>query len=86
MDPSLPNPGAGNRPGAVSFAGPKLNGWTRLADPDYKNFGPRIGLAYNFAPNWVVRSGYGIFYWNVSSAGIGFPADGFNTTASFASS
>ncbi len=29
---------------------------------DTNNFSPRVGLAYNPAPNWVVRAGYGIFY------------------------
>ena len=27
-----------------------------------KNFAPRIGLAYQVSKNWVVRSGFGIFY------------------------
>jgi hypothetical protein len=26
------------------------------------NFGPRIGFAYQFGKNWVVRGGYGFFY------------------------
>lgn len=29
---------------------------------DINNFSPRIGLAYNFSPRWVVRAGYGIFF------------------------
>jgi hypothetical protein len=33
-----------------------------LVDPNYKNFGPRIGLAYSITPKTVVRSGYGISY------------------------
>jgi len=33
-----------------------------LVDPNYKDFGPRIGFAYNFAPKMVVRGGYGISY------------------------
>jgi len=28
----------------------------------YKNFAPRVGLAYNFAPKTVLRAAYGIFY------------------------
>ncbi len=33
-----------------------------LVHPDYKDFGPRIGLAYSIDPKTVVRSGYGISY------------------------
>jgi hypothetical protein len=33
-----------------------------LVHPNYKDFGPRLGFAYNFAPKWVVRGGYGISY------------------------
>lgn len=33
-----------------------------LAHPDYKDYGPRIGLAYSVAPRTVVRGGYGISY------------------------
>src|SRR5205807_5985952 len=33
-----------------------------LVDPDYKNWGPRIGLAYSITPKTVFRSGYGISY------------------------
>ncbi|HYL35048.1 MAG TPA: TonB-dependent receptor [Bryobacteraceae bacterium] len=33
-----------------------------LVHPDYKNFGPRIGLAYSLDPKTVIRSGYGISY------------------------
>ncbi len=30
--------------------------------PDYKDFGPRLGLAYSFTPKTVLRAGYGISY------------------------
>jgi hypothetical protein len=30
--------------------------------PYYKNFGPRIGFAYQLMPHTVLRGGYGIFY------------------------
>jgi hypothetical protein len=33
-----------------------------LVHPDYKDYGPRIGLAYSVNPKTVVRSGYGISY------------------------
>jgi hypothetical protein len=30
--------------------------------PDYKNFAPRVGLAWSVSPNVVVRAGYGLYY------------------------
>ena len=33
-----------------------------LVHPDYKDYGPRLGLAYSIDPNTVVRGGYGISY------------------------
>jgi hypothetical protein len=33
-----------------------------LVHPDYKDFGPRLGLAYNVMPKTVIRAGYGISY------------------------
>ena len=50
-----------------------------LVNPDYKDFGPRLGLAYSIDPKTVVRAGYGIsytFFNRVGSAleGINAPA------------
>lgn len=33
-----------------------------LVDPDYNNFGPRLGFAYNVTTRTVLRGGYGISY------------------------
>ena len=33
-----------------------------LVHPDYKDYGPRLGLAYSLFPKTVIRSGYGISY------------------------
>jgi hypothetical protein len=33
-----------------------------LVNPDYKDWGPRLGLAYSITPKTVFRSGYGISY------------------------
>ena len=33
-----------------------------LVNPDYKDWGPRIGLAYTVMPKTVIRAGYGISY------------------------
>jgi outer membrane receptor protein involved in Fe transport len=64
MNPSLPNPGAGNLPGAMEFAG-SGPGRTGLDTPEstyYNSFAPRVGLAYHLTPDTVVRAGYGIYY------------------------
>ncbi len=34
-----------------------------LTPGQYKNFSPHIGVAYQVNPKWVIRGGYGIFYW-----------------------
>ena len=33
-----------------------------LVNPDYKDFGPRLGFAYSVMPKTVIRAGYGISY------------------------
>ncbi len=39
------------------------NGVTRSGIyPDYKNFAPRVGVAWHAVPDLVVRAGYGVFY------------------------
>lgn len=92
LDPTRPDPGAGNLPGALVFAG---NKWGTAsfgrAYPEqlyYKAFGPRIGLAYGVTDKTVVRGGFGIFMmqnfypgWNG-----GIATDGFNETVTFNSS
>ncbi len=83
MDPKLPNPGAGDRPGAYTFAGTRGGNWKTLGDTVWANFGPRFGFAYNFRENWVVRGGYGIFFLNQTTVMWIPTADGFNTYAGF---
>jgi len=87
MDPSVPNPGAGNLPGAYVFGGQGQGrqGWTRFFDTHYKNFAPRIGFAWQFKPNTVLRGGYGIFFKEYINQGVGLPQTGFSITPTFAS-
>jgi hypothetical protein len=64
MDPTLPNPGAGNMLGAYTYygSGTGRNGQTRPQDVYKKAFGPRAGFAYSIDDRTVLRGGYGIFY------------------------
>ncbi|HEY3937504.1 MAG TPA: TonB-dependent receptor [Bryobacteraceae bacterium] len=48
-----------NLPGDLQY----VNGNNRgVYDTNYKNFAPRVGLAYSAFKNFVFRAGYGIFY------------------------
>jgi hypothetical protein len=65
FDPTVPNPGAGNLLGAIRFLGNgpgRDNSRNSFADTDYKDFGPRIGFAYQLTKDTVIRGGYGISY------------------------
>lgn len=83
-------------PITVAGAGP-LKGVLRYAGRDgqprgqynstYKNFGPRIGLAYRISPTFVLRAGYGIFFaprFGTTSAG-NFGTPGFTLTTPWVS-
>jgi len=90
FDPNEPNPGAGNLPGAVAFAGfgPGFSNRRSPEDIWYKGFAPRVGISYALRPRTVVRAGYGIFYDSAYIPGYdgGIGQDGYNTNASFSSS
>jgi hypothetical protein len=87
---TTPNPGAGNIPGALVFAGalPTGIGSTHLFPTDYSAIGPRIGLSYQLGRNTTVRAGYGVYYSeilpDISIVNSGFSAVGkfSNTTGS----
>ncbi len=84
MDPNMPNPGADGFKGALEFLGDcqGCSGRTRFWDYYWKEFAPRVGIAWAVSPKLVLRGGYGINYapplldgWN-NSWGTGF--DGSN--------
>jgi outer membrane receptor protein involved in Fe transport len=49
-----------------------------LISPDYKDFAPRLGLAYKLTDKLVLRGGYGIFYGGQENGPFSFPSPGFN--------
>ena len=79
FDPTVPNPGAGGHLGGIAFlgSGPGRDGRTSFADTADKNFGPRLGFAYQLFPNTVLRGGYGLSY------GQGNAAAGLRQSQSF---
>jgi hypothetical protein len=90
FDPTLANPGAGNLPGAIAFAGHGSGRSGRRFPEDtwYGGFAPRIGFAYALNSKTVVRTGYGIFYDNANMPGWdgGISQDGYNAFTTFGSS
>lgn len=93
MDPSMPNPSAGNLPGAYVFAGdgPNRTGTRRLTTNSeiYKKaFGPRIGLAWKVRESFVIRTAYGISYspgGGISGGNITTATTGYSGQAQFIS-
>jgi hypothetical protein len=91
MNPNITNPITGSK-GALQFAGdhggPGVScGCRTPVQTWWKNFGPRVGIAYSISPTTVIRAGYGLLYsigggvGGRGGAGNGTGATGFNTTA-----
>lgn len=51
VDPKLPNPAANNIPGALVYG-------KQLVKTHYKNFQPRLGIAYQLNDKTVIRTGF----------------------------
>jgi hypothetical protein len=84
-------PSCGDLMGQMVFVGTSGSQYGRAQGPtQWKDFGPRIGLAYNIIPNLVIRGGFGIVYAPsaLQAAGTdGSPGiEGFSTNTSFNSS
>jgi hypothetical protein len=86
------NPGAGNLPGSLAYAG---NTWGAASfGAPYPEtvfnggFAPRVGAAYKLGDKTVVRAGYGMFYTQAFYPGWGggMSLDGFNPALNFGDS
>jgi hypothetical protein len=70
FDPTLTNP-VTNAPGAIQYAGSGAGtcNCTTNVQNYYKNFGPRIGFAYQSDPKTVWRGSYGVMYTHGNGVG-----------------
>lgn len=84
IDLAVPNPGAGNLPGALVFAGQGQGrtGRRTLSETDFSGWGPRFGASWRVMNRTVLRGGYGVYYAN-SQLGLASTI-GFNVSANFA--
>src|SRR5215510_14340443 len=96
LDPAIPNPAAGGRPGVLRFGGNSAPDaischCSQIIDTYYKAFGPRIGFAYALNDKTVARGGYGMMYSRSGAVGgrdgarIGTGLTGINASAPIAS-
>ncbi len=84
LDEKKPDPTAGNLPGALSFYGhgPGENGMDRPGTIHWKDFGPRLGFAYQIDNKTVIRAFGGIIFQGIQNADVlfvnrtGFQASG----------
>jgi len=90
FDPTLTNPGAGNRPGALAFAGSGSGYFGRRIPEDVWRAGValRLGVAYAASDRMVIRSGYGLFYDSANMPGWagGVTQEGYNAQSTITGS
>jgi len=87
LDPTAPNPGADNYPGALVFLGDCAGCIAResFQEAYYRQFAPRFGFAYSATQNLVIRGGYGISYHPPINNGWPGAGAGFNSSVPFGS-
>jgi hypothetical protein len=64
---TTPNPGAGGRPGALTF----LQDGDQLVENYSRAYSPRFGIAYSLNEKTVIRTGFGIFFSPTNATSIG---------------
>ncbi len=70
-----------NYPGSIELVASPTRSSRTNVNPDYRQFSPRFGFAYQLAPKTVIRSGYGIFWLPNEVAQGSFPS--FNPINNF---
>jgi len=92
FDPTIPNPGAGGRLGAITFYGngPGRNGLKTIQTPYYGAWAGTLGIAYQLNAKTVVRANYGNGYgaaWGryFGDAGATYPTYGISASLSVTS-
>ncbi|MFB3923952.1 MAG: TonB-dependent receptor domain-containing protein [Terriglobia bacterium] len=85
FDPAMANPGADGMLGALAFLGDctGCDGRSSFQERYYRQFAPRLGLAYQATQKLVVRAGYGISYAPPIANGWPGPAVGYNDSVPF---
>ena len=85
FDPTVPNPAAGGRPGAIIGAagqGGLPAAPQSLANNDKTNIGPRLGAAFAINNKTVIRGGIGLYYspvaYGINGGGGGDGLQGYN--------
>ena len=70
FDPTVTNPVTGLK-GALQFTGTGTNtcNCSTPVNNSYKNFGPRLGLAYQIDPKTVIHASYGIMFTHGNAVG-----------------
>jgi len=88
FDPTVPNPGAGGRPGAMIFSGkgPGRTGRDTIFNGYRKAFSPRLGIAYAARGGTVLRVYGGRSFSAVKTTGGSTHFDGFILNTTYSSS
>ena len=89
FEADLTNPGAGNLPGALAFAGSGAGDYGKpFQDTWRKGFAPRLGIAYQLNKKTMIRASSGIYYSEIANQVpfLDTGAAGYSAAPSFQSS
>ena len=65
-------------PASLSYLPVNHNASNSLIHPDYVNFSPRVGLAYQITPKFTAQSAFGVFFNGDEAGPYSNPSPGFN--------